>query len=320
MIKKYTEFIYESKFDDIESEYHSIGEYIEKVSKDNDYLLSIVAHYLDGIDTDIRISNAVNLLDDFDKRQLFYRIYNYLNKGENEKDVSITADVVYENLEQDTNAGKHTFVSFLKCITALGEKSITKSDNPKDGFLLYYSTKELNVITVKSIFNRFKSLSLFLNRLDYTFNTCSLYFGIKYDSVFEYGFYTDKTALIGEFKLNKSNLNWLIMLQSPSAMALKKDIVNLDIKKLTIFGKIALEMKNYKLDSQSKVGPSIKDDVITYGFYGVGKWDNGKLDDGEYQNLRTNFKNWLMKFRWCEQVLVSITHNQFWVYFNIKVK
>ena len=110
------------------------------------------------------------------------------------------------------------------------------------------------------------------------------------------------------------------MLQSPSAMALKKDIVNLDIKKLTIFGKIALEMKNYKLDSQSKVGPSIKDDVITYGFYGVGKWDNGKLDDGEYQNLRTNFKNWLMKFRWCEQVLVSITHNQFWVYFNIKVK
>lgn len=320
MIKKFGDFIIESKYDDIKSEYHSIGEYIEEVSKNNEYLLSIISHYLDDVDTNIRISNAINLLDEFDKKQLFYRIYNYLESGEKEKDVDIIADVVYEDIDHNTKAGKHMFVSFLKCITALGHKSISKSSESKDGFLFYYTTKDIDVKDLKLIFNRFKSLSMFLNRVDYTFNKCLLYFGIKYDLTFEYGFYTDKLTMVGEFKLNKSNLNWLLMLQSPSANSLKKDIVNLDIKKLNIFCKIALEMKKYSLDSQSKTGPTINDDIITYGFYGVGKWNNGKLEEDDYQNLKSNFKNWLTKYKWCEDVLVSITHNQFWVYFNIKVK
>ena len=71
MISKYSNFILESKYQDLEKEYHSIGEYIEKVTKENDYLLSIVSNYIKESDTDIRISNAVNLLPDFDKKQLF---------------------------------------------------------------------------------------------------------------------------------------------------------------------------------------------------------------------------------------------------------
>jgi hypothetical protein len=60
MISNYSNFIIESKYQDLEKEYHSIGEYIEKVSKGNDYLIGLISNYIKDYDTDIRISNAVN--------------------------------------------------------------------------------------------------------------------------------------------------------------------------------------------------------------------------------------------------------------------
>jgi hypothetical protein len=319
MIIKYNEFLTESKYDEIESEYHSIGEYIEDVSKDNEYLSSIVANYIKESDTDIRISNAVNILNDFNKKQLFYRVYNFLQNGEKDKESVVMTDVIVENVQQ-VKAGKNMFTSFLKCITALGSKNITKSENPQEEFLLFYNTKNIDVVLIKSVFQRFKSLSMFLEHMDYTFNEVSLYFGIKNNCTFEYGFFTDKRIPIGHFTLNKSNLYWLLVSTSPSASALKKDIVNLDIKKLIIFGKVANKIKNFTINAESKKGPIINDDVISFGYYGIGKWDNGKLDDGEFQNLKSNFKTWLMKYKWSQSILVSITYSSFWVYFNIKVK
>ena len=59
---------------------------------------------------------------------------------------------------------------------------------------------------------------------------------------------------------------------------------------------------------------------MTFGYYGVGKWDNGKLDVGEFENIKNNFKIWLSKFKWSEKILVSVTNNSFWVYFNFKLK
>lgn len=317
MISNYSNFILESKYQDLEKEYHSIGEYIEKVSKDNDYLIGIISNYIKESDTDIRISNAVNLLTDFDKKQLFYRVYNYLNKGEEEKDVDIMTNVVFESL--DVKAGKNIFNSFLKAITALGLKNIPKSDNPSD-FLFFYKTMEVDINKVKSIFYRFKSLGMFMELVDYTNNSCGLYYGIKSNSMFEYGFYTDKIIPMGEFKLNKGSLNWLLMLQSQSALPLKKDIVSLNINNISLFGKICNEITNFNLNAQSKNGPIVNGDVITFGYYGIGKWDGGVLEDTSYQHLKSEFKNWLSKYKWSKSLLVNISYNSYWVYFNIKLK
>lgn len=318
MIKTYSNFIVESKYQDIEKEYHSIGEYIEKVSEDNDYLQGIVSNYLKDVDTDIRISNAVNTLSEFDKKQLFYRVFDYLNEGEEEKDVEIMTNVVLES--ESLQGGRNIFLSFLKSLTALGQKNITKIQQVPNEYLLFYKSNSINVDQLKSILYRFKSLSMFTNLIDYTNNDSSLYYGIKCDMTFEYGFYTDKILTIGRFKINRSSLNWLLLLQSPSANSLKKDIVSLSDKNLLLFCKIASEMKNFKINAQSKSGPSINGDVITFGYYGAGKWNNGVLDDQEYQLLRSNFKNWISGYKWSQNVLMSITSNSFWVYFNIKLK
>lgn len=321
MIKRYENFINEYNYYDIEKEYHSIGEYVEEVSKGNDYLKSIVSNYINDVDTDIRISNAVNLLEDFDKKQLFNRIFNYLkNGGEEEKDVDIITNVyVNESVSDNLKGGKNLFLSFLKCITALGLKNIARSGD-RDEYLFHYESSNINVKIFKSIMNRFKSLNMFADHIEYTHNECGVYFGIKYDLSFEYGFITDKEIPIGHFKVTKGNLNWLLLLQSQSANSLKKDIVSLNIKELILFGKISIELSKYNVKYKTKVGPIIKDGVITFGYTGVGKWDGDTIDQLSLTEIKENFKKWLSKFRWCDSLLLSVSFDHPYIYFNLKLK
>jgi hypothetical protein len=59
---------------------------------------------------------------------------------------------------------------------------------------------------------------------------------------------------------------------------------------------------------------------MTFGFYGVGKWDNGQLDAGELENVKANLKTFLMKYKWSEKILISVAPSKFWVYIQIKLK
>jgi hypothetical protein len=325
MIKKYNDFINESKYQEVESKYNTIGEYVEDVSTDNDYLLGIVSNYINDVDTDIRVSNAVNLLKDFDKEQLFNRIYNYLKDGEKDKSVStMTHVVIKENIETilptpELRAGKNTFLSFLKCITALGLKSISKSEMSKDDFLFYYEVQNVDVKSFKSIINRFKTLNMFVDLVDYTHNECGLYYGIKYDSTFEYGFHTTNILPIGQFKLTKSNLNWLLLLQSPSATSLKKDIVGLDIKDIYLCGKAAIDMRSYDQGTY-KSGPKIEDVVIIFEYSGIGRWDGTTLDQASYLDIRNGYKNWLSKFKWSKKVQFNVLPQYPLILFKLKIK
>jgi hypothetical protein len=66
--------------------------------------------------------------------------------------------------------------------------------------------------------------------------------------------------------------------------------------------------------------PTINDRVISFGYYGVGKWDNGKLDEGEYMNIKNNFTTWVISKKWGGKVLVSVKPQSFWLYIHIKLK
>jgi len=273
MIKKYNQFISESFSKEI---HHSIGEYIEQLAKNDEYVQMIVSQITDKIEPHIRLSNAVNLLDDLKKVELLKRVENYLNGVEGSTDVSATVDI--NSLEKEESIkesyGKNVLTTFFKCLTALGykENSQETKEIPQE-FLVYFKFPEIDSQKLKSIFNRFKSLQSI--QIDYTNPTTSLYFGIK--------------------------------------------CVNFE--DIQLMSKIKLEMEKFNPGYfEQKIAPQINDRLIIFGYYGVGKWDNGQLDLGEFENIKSNLKSFLIKYKWSEKIQLNIVPSKFWVYIQIKLK
>ena len=313
-IKKYIEFILESQ------ESQSIGEWIESVA--DDYVLNLVSQYTQDVEPSVRLSNAIDILPDFEKEELSKKVKDYINGVEQSQDVDMVASVNSGELLENVQAGRNVFKSFLKLLTAMGLKEHQPdwSKTPQD-FLIYFLFENVDMSNLKMFASRFKSLDLFINSIDYNVNICQLYFGIKTDLTFEYGVKTDVVTPIGSFKMNKSSYNWIMLLDSLSSAPLKRQLIDLDINRLSLFSKIKTSMSGWNPGyAEKKSTPQITGDVISFGYYGVGKWDNGKLDEGEFENIKNNFKTWLSKFKWSEKILVSVTNNSFWVYFNFKLK
>jgi hypothetical protein len=334
MIKRYLDFISESNVDDFES----LGKWIVSLSGD-DYILNVVNRYIDDhnklyggedIKPDINLENAVNLLDDRTKSEIKQQIDDYLKNGILEREPTVTpstetTELLGESVQSQSEisvAGKGIFTSFLKCLTALGKKECQPNWNLcPDDFLLYYFFPDVESEIVKQIFSRFKSLTRYLHLVDYQQNSLNLYFGVNTYGQFEYGIQYEQRFPIGQFKLSQSVIKWILSLESKSAQSLKKEIVNLNFSDLLTIGQIKRDMSTFTPGYfEKKLYPMVRDRIITFGFYGVGRWDNGKLDEGEYQNLKTNFTNWLMSKKWSSKVLISVKPESFWLYFHIKLK
>lgn len=333
MIKKYLDFIKEDL-----NGFESFGKWIESLSGD-EYVLNIVNRYIDDhnklyngedIDPTIDLSNAVNLLDDKVKNEIKFQIENYLQTGIQEKEPLVlpstdTSELLGESIQAQAEvsvAGKGIFHSFLKSLTALG----LKESNPEwslcpEDFLLYYSFRNLKSDLVKQIFTRFRSLERYTHLIDYGKNELNLYFGLNCSGQFEYGIEYDTRFAIGKFKLSQSVIKWLLSIDSKSASSLKKEIVNLNYLDMITLGQIKNDMKSFSPGYfEKKLSPMLRDRVITFGYYGVGRWDNGKLDEGEYQNIKNNFTNWLMTKKWSSKVLISVKPESFWLYIHLKIK
>lgn len=321
MIKRYLDFIKEDF-----NGFHTLGEWIETLI-DDEYVKNIVSRYTKDSDHSIDLSNAINILDDKTQQEIKYQIDNYLQNGIEEKEpeflVSTDIEALSEALTDEiTIAGKGIFTSFLKCLTSLGQKEAQPVwEKCPDDFLLYYHYPNLQSEVVKQIFSRFKSLLRYVDLIDYQKNEVDLYFGVRCDGEFEYGLHYDNNQPIGRFKLSQSTIKWICQLDSKSAHSLKKELVNLTYADIITFGKIKSEMSSFQPGYyEKKLSPTIKDRVISFGYYGIGKWDNGKLDEGEFQNIKNNFTTWLLSKRWGNKVLISVKPMSFWVYLHIKLK
>ena len=343
IIKKYIQFIKEDKMG-----FNSIGEWIETLS-DDDYVMNIVNRYLKEISPDIDLANAINLLDKRDQASIKSQVMKYLDDGIEEKEPIVltstrTANIInHKNgtsnvtgigsigdklvgesvMAEITVAGKGVFNSFLKSLTALGQKDSNPNykDCPDD-FLMFYHFPNLESESVKMVFTRFKSLTRYIEFIDYQENEVNLYFGVKCDGQFEYGMkYDDRMIPFGQFKLSKSVIRWITQLESKSAFSLKKELVNLSFKDIITLGRIKMDMKNFNPGYHEKQSyPLITDKVITFGYYGVGKWDNGKLDQSELLNLKNNFSTWILSKSWGSKVLISIQPQSFWLNIHLKLK
>lgn len=325
VIKKYLDFIKES-------ESNSFGEWVEGLMND-DYVRNIVARYTGDIDSTIRLANAINILSDKEKTDIKYQITKYLENGIEEKEPVINAstdtselpeqDSISEQVQVEISvAGKGIFNSFLKAITALGRKETSSnSDKCPDDFLIFYHYENLLSQDVKIIFNRFKSLTKYVDMIDYGNNEVDLYFGIKCNGQFQYGISYDSLNTIGEFKLSQSTIKWILSLDSKSAHSLKKDLVNLSYTDILTLGKIKTDMLTFDIGYHEKRAyPTIKDRVISFGWYGVGKWESGKLDNDELLKIKNTFNDWVVKKKWGTKILVSINPKSFWLWIHVKLK
>lgn len=321
MIKRFLEFVNNNE---------SLGDLVEGLYND-DYIKNIVNRYIGDISPDINLANAINILDDRTKSEIKSQIDKYQSNGIENKDVEMIASTeINENVieppievqSEISVAGKSIFTSFLKSLTALGQKEKQPNlEKCPSQFLLFYFYDNLYANDVKSIFSRFKSLNRFTNLIDYGKNETSLYFGIKCDGTIEYGVAYERLHKMGGFKLSASSIKWIVQIDSKSASSLKKQIVNLSYQDILLLGKIKTDMKQYNPGYNEKVQrPIINDKVMTFGYYGVGNWSNGKIDETDLLRIKNEFSVFVGKHKWANKVLISVKPQSFWLYLNIKIK
>lgn len=312
-IKNFKEFITENQSN------QSLGEWIESKSEDN-YVMNIVNRYISEISPDIRISNAVNTLDEMTQKEIKSQVDKYLQRGIEEKEPSIVTSTETENLLESMGSG--IFTSFLKCLTALGGKEITPNfEKTPEDFLIFYVMENLESSVVKDIFKRFKSLQTSLEAIDYRENNLNLYFGVKSNGFIEYGVGYEKLKPIGEFRLSNKILKNLVTSDLKAISNLKKTIVNLTLSDILTLGVIKGDMVTFSPGYFESKGPTtITDRVISFSWKGAGKWDNGKFDEGELENLKGNLNTFVLSKKWGDKILVSIKPGSFWLNIHIKLK
>jgi len=315
-IHKYYNFIKEHQ--------ESIGEKIERLAKDDEYALNIISQYTQDIDPTIRLANAINLLDKHTQDFILKMILDNKSGKEEHKEPIVSAYTDANISESNVNlGGKNLLKCFLRVITALGQKNI-QSDfkNTPESFIMIFKTSSIMVEDIKSVMSSYQYFDQFLNNLDYTQNESQIYYGITTNLNFQYGLLNEEQILpFGEFKLTKGIINYLLTLDSPSIINFKKFLINLDLNKLVLISKIKNEMKNFRPgQSQHKSSPVINGDILTFGYYGIGKWHNGKMDESEIENIKQNFRSFLIPFKWSDKVQISVTSNDFWLYLNFKLK
>jgi hypothetical protein len=335
MITRYKNFIKEKL------EQSSIGEWVESLIHD-EYIMSVVNRHIEDVDPSIRVANAVNILPKPEKTQLVNTIKKYLDEGLSDEQIDVSTTININKLTNESQSqvvgvgdlnnelnfsksGKWVFASFLKSITALGAKDYEinkKEEKLPDNFLISYLTKDLEKVDVLSVFNRFKSLSpleKYINGIPYT-NIC-LYITIRVDATLEYGIWYGDYLPIGEFKLSNSNIKWIMNIESKSSIKLKSILKNLSYKDLLTIGSIKVDMKSYTPGYFEKVlNPILEDRVISFGYYGVGKWSDGKIDSGELINIKNNITNWILGKKWGDKILIGINPKSFWLWIHFKLK
>ncbi len=298
--------------------FRTIGEYIESLSKDNEYALNIISQYTQNIDPKIRIANVINVLPKSKQKFILKMILDEKSGKESPQEVDVISYTSANlNESMDSLAGKKIFQCFLKVITALGQKEITQNFEscPKD-FIFFFETSMLSVDDVKSVMGRYEYFDKKINQIDYTFNVCNLYYGIKIDGKFEYGIRTEQDfIIIGQFNLSQSILKYFLLLTSPSSKNLKKQISVLDLNQILLLGKIKQSMVNFNAGSfQKRLNPTIIDNVISFGYMDT------QIDLNEIENIKSNLKSFLIPFKWSDKIQVSVSNTGNHLYLNIKVK
>ena len=334
-IKKYSEFELlseseDNKYVEIERKWGSIGNFVEEIAKelleDEDKLREfrrILGEYLDSEPT-INISNAVNMINKYDQRLLVDDIENRVL--EEVISENIVTDEYIEDVSNVTIAGKSCFNSFIKAIKAMNLEDIR--ENTKDvpnTFFKYYTFDKVNGVRAIKVFSRFRSLKNAVKLMEEkNVQIMGLYFGLKKDNrkiKLEYGVILNKERFVlGEFNFNTREQNFLMSKKCKALEPLKDVLKGMNLKEIKYLMKIKDDLKNFEPGTHiEKTNIYIQDYVLNIGFYGLGKWENGSIEDDSLVSLKRNFKKWVNDHKWRNEVLVSVKADKLWVYFKLKL-
>lgn len=317
MLKKYLQFITEN-ISDIEKKHHTLGEWVEELCLENKEILELLRPYLDDSSPSVRIANTINVLDDHGKESVYKIVTDYLNGTGREGDVRAFVDYTNESIS-DLKAGKNVFITFLRLITALGHKDTKPTwDSMPDNFLLYFEF-QTDYQSAYDKISRFPSLSMFMHNLPE--NEPLLYFGIKNNLFFEFGFREKdiEPIPIGSFKLNKATFKFLQTLDSVSAVHLKRELAYLDPNNLPFIVKIVKHIKDYHPGNTQKRTFKIDDNMLWFGYGGLGNWNNNQLEN--IDELKKEFQQHLQTLKGHERLLMAVrTDENFMTYLVLKIK
>jgi hypothetical protein len=309
MITSFSDFLSESKYDEVAKSHGTIGRWIEKEIGDNPYLRQVTAPFLTGIDPTIRLANAIDMLNDFDKKQVFDTVVRAKSK---------TNESVREGIEPQLAGGKNVFKSFLKCITSLGLSSVKKVSTT--GFLIRYETHECADDLVQQSMDRFRSLST-IHRTQPSGQNVRLFFGIDHQLILTYGITNPSgTSAVGSFAITKGVMSWIQSLQSKSVSSLKADLFDLHWDDLLLLKKIYKFMSEYPIGKKDSMQVLFDSGALCFSYYGVSRWDNGVIDPGEHENLKTNLKTRLSTVPWYDRILVKVSAQNFSISICFKLK
>lgn len=313
-VKSYTSFLTESK---------TTAEQIASLVDGDSYAQTLVSKYCANIDPTVDLVTSISLLSSNKQEEILKKIRTYRRK-KTADDAIIGTHTDLNMLESNTPlAGKNLFQCFLKVLTALGQKNISQNwDETPDEFLLYFLSEELDYLEIRLITSRFKYLDLLFENILNTTQKATLYFGLKIDMNMEFGInFIDSTQKIGEFKFNDSTLNTFLESSFLALNNFKSFFQKIDLNKTKLLAKVKKELVNFQPGYyEKKSKPVIKDDVITFGYFGIGTWNDGFMDNNEYESVKNNLRNYLIQFSWVDGVRMSVVTKDLWVYVNIKPK
>jgi len=296
MLVSYPTFILESGYSECERRSGSIGRWIEEKISGNPELMQITSQFLGEIDPTIRLANAIDMLSDFDKRQVYKAV---VSNGK-------VAESAVANAEAQTG-GKNILRSFLKCITSLGLSRMEKL--PAKDFLLYYQTHEVQDDVAMQSIARFRSLST-LYPATSGGAALRMYYGLDGGLTFRYGLVeSGQLRELGSFALTRGRFDWLQDLSSPSIAHLKSQLFVVHHDDLVLFRKVFSFMSEYPLGKDFLA--TMDNATLTFMYEGVGRWDNGVVDAGEFANIKSNLKTALGSHRWHDRILLSVRADNF---------
>jgi len=274
--------------------------------EEKNFILRILGSYLGKINHQVDLYSALNILKREEKEEIKKRVELYLSN--NLGNVDVIATINNNELFQESY-GKNILSSFFKCLTALGLKKNTMTSEYKEDFLFLYWFPNLESTKVIEIFNRFKSLTLI--DFDKSSSTISLFFGLNINGNFQYGYVDHDLIKIGEFKLTTSSLNFLKKLDSKSSLDLRNLLIPLTFEDIKLALKIRQAISDFNLFYQQKTGILFKDKILTQAYLGV---------DKEVEDIKLELKNYLQKFKWSANILISVRAENLWLYLQIKIK
>jgi hypothetical protein len=317
MLKKFNQFILENY-----QGFKNKAEYIENLAKENDFAKNVIAEFTQNVDPTVRISNAVNTLDDHTQDVIIKMIEDEKIGKRDPNEVEANPIVSMNYNESEQIGGKNLFNCFMKIVSAVGKKSTDVNwESVPDHFLVLYITENIEPQLLQEVMNRYLYFDNFSKKNLNSPNNSKLYWGLKSDMTVVYGVITDKPLMMGSFALTQGTYNYILTLNLKSATNFKKFLVGLDLNKLSIYSKLKSVLLNYfPGQSDTKLKPTVNGDVISYSYQGLGNWDNGILDAGELDNIKSNLRNYLMQFGWSDQVQFNVNNSDSWVFMNLKIK